>query len=729
MTITDEMLKKINASTIRKHFSEVNRQVRSEFFTKAYLMKSADLKKRFKELFKTHKEDGKIVAYIPKAKLVKNFMDNDEEKIFKKFDIEKFKAKFPKPKEKKVKEKKVKLVIKDKKPKKKKMTKKEIDKQLKKFKKEDDKKKENKKKQNKTDDMFKKKNQKKSPQKLKIDKENIIKVKETLKKTKTVVKDKSLKGKIITDYLRVINLINKYDDKNPIGPFPYSSNPQLDRLGMLYVLKENKNDCFTALFPKPKTGSMSKAQRSYIRRAKKGNWEFTLGVAPGFLANYDGRKDAKKLVDVYLECKKRKKMLIIPMSMIQKKGSFYHRNMLVFNYHRNELERFEPHGGKTGAGDGAAKNISARSDKTVQDKLLKSFNKELKKRGEPELKYVKPEEICPLENTSVEKFLNLDGDFISWFDTGVQSYEGHSKNAVKYTDLKEFLEIKSDKDKIFKNEKWDNIPVVIKSEDGYCSAWSWWWAYNRLKYPKQKGRDLYKDLLNEFLKRIRKKETIRYYIDFQYYSEKSKKWKSQYYNALNYHKGSGKMYGFVGNYNNFLKLPNGPLSKDDLKKYKFNSYWFSSTTGDDPPDFQNGVYRKYIKDKDGKVKKDMEYINRFPQLNDKFRLVKKEFKYQSVEDVKSPFKEYIRRFVSFQVEMATDIVKRMKKGTEAERKSYLIYLFNKSFLSSRKSNVAALKNKGLLPDWYIVLDDNKEDELDNEYLDIWYSDMEKFLKN
>ena len=86
---------------------------------------------------------------------------------------------------------------------------------------------------------------------------------------------------------------------------------------------------------------------------------------------------------------------------------------------------------------------------------MKPINKELKKEKIEQLKFVPSGDICP--SSSLYK--------------GYQSYESKAES------------------KITTQEK-DGVDIRIKDAKGYCLAWSWWYAYLRLKFPKISNEEL-----------------------------------------------------------------------------------------------------------------------------------------------------------------------------------------------------------------------------------------------
>lgn len=157
------------------------------------------------------------------------------------------------------------------------------------------------------------------------------------------------------------------------------------------------------------------------------------------------RKNMDKIQKAVVRCAKRGKMLCIP---VKRSG---HANMLIFNFHRKEVERFEPHG---------------YSDKKGTDKdnlglgaVIKEMNKYFKSELGYEFKYMKPKQIS---NQKIKD----EGDW--------ESYKG-----FQYSDRS------SDMPKTYTLKN-----VVITSAGGYCMAWGYFYFDLRLKFPKLSGGEI-----------------------------------------------------------------------------------------------------------------------------------------------------------------------------------------------------------------------------------------------
>jgi len=210
----------------------------------------------------------------------------------------------------------------------------------------------------------------------------------------------------------------KLSSKEPVETI---SNAMIMPFHMLSVLKKSKNDCSAG-----------------IRGRKLINIETTKA-----LVNYPSSDEIDFIANSYLRCKKRNKMLVIPLNLNTKKRGG-HQNMLIFNYHRKEVERFEPHGSKT-----RWKEVdSSKIDKSLIRRVINRINDKLPQNEK--LTYISPEKVCP---------------------TGFKGYQSYESSIPSK----------------------DTNNVMIKDPRGYCLAWSYFYAFLRLKFPKPSASELIKD--------------------------------------------------------------------------------------------------------------------------------------------------------------------------------------------------------------------------------------------
>jgi hypothetical protein len=208
----------------------------------------------------------------------------------------------------------------------------------------------------------------------------------------------------------------------------YLNNDMSVKVYLLDILRRNNNDCYT--------------------HDQYGNIlnEMLLSGQYSKIVNVP-KKGVEIIVDDYIRCKKKGKMILIPVGL-KPSQSTGHANMLILNYHRNEIELFEPHG----------KRVSKprRLYETLQT-FTDNFNKVLKKKykDEKEMKFVNPDEVCP----SSKQYKIF------------QSYEQGAIDTSKYS------------------KKYD---MRIREPGGYCLAWSMFYADLRLKFPTISNEDLIK---------------------------------------------------------------------------------------------------------------------------------------------------------------------------------------------------------------------------------------------
>jgi len=145
----------------------------------------------------------------------------------------------------------------------------------------------------------------------------------------------------------------------------------------------------------------------------------------------------------YLRCKRRGKMLVLYLSVNDR-----HANIMIFNYHRNEVERFEPHGKRTGI-----RGVdSDRIDSSIKKRLVDEVNKKLP--VNEKLSYIPATKVCP---------------------TGFGNYQHYEQDVPK--------------SKVFSKQ----LNIEISDPNGFCIAWSFFYADLRLKFPKIESSDLIKE--------------------------------------------------------------------------------------------------------------------------------------------------------------------------------------------------------------------------------------------
>ena len=245
-------------------------------------------------------------------------------------------------------------------------------------------------------------------------------------------------GKKINPHIaEILEIFKKMVKDKSDKPVPYimsSASTYMPRMNMLFVLKQTENDC-----------SYSKTELVWYQR-------------------YDNvdRKDIVEIAKAYLRCKKRNKMLVFDIGLRRYDPvPDAHSNALIFNYHRNEIELFEPWGRGIKPFGGT---------KFVQDTkiLAQRINNEIQKidPSEPELKFITPYKVCP-----TKKLYRKYEDFQS------RSIEGSKNKEKRYS------------------KKFD---MEITDPGGFCVAWSFFYLYLRLMFPSSSSDELY-DTFNDVL--------------------------------------------------------------------------------------------------------------------------------------------------------------------------------------------------------------------------------------
>ena len=224
--------------------------------------------------------------------------------------------------------------------------------------------------------------------------------------------------KDIKDLLRIY--IHQSSDK----PVVYRSSGYFHQpLMLLHILEMNHNDCHIKR-------SSDLAKMDYQLFATKETRRYPSADGYVYVKDPILIPLAKKeiILAEYESCKRKGKMLVIPMTI--RYGGGLHSNMLIINFHRNELERFEPHGKKTGGVDAG---ISYSID---------------------------------IECFKLAKYMRLR--YISSENIFSQAHLGKGFQAFDTAPLEEHI----------------RDDYVIKDPRGFCTAWSFFYADIRLKYPQ-----------------------------------------------------------------------------------------------------------------------------------------------------------------------------------------------------------------------------------------------------
>lgn len=149
-------------------------------------------------------------------------------------------------------------------------------------------------------------------------------------------------------------------------------------------------------------------------------------------------------IQMCIECDRR--FVVLPISIYYQSTQVpdvAHANMLFFDLKRMEMERFEPHGERTGwKGKGPTSNFMQRTSDDI-DKALEEWCKMLSKRLKKTVKYFPPSLVCP--------------------NIGFQSKEGDQLAAYR--------------------------GVQSLFDSGSCATWARWYADLRMKHAETKSRE------------------------------------------------------------------------------------------------------------------------------------------------------------------------------------------------------------------------------------------------
>tara|TARA_R110002012_G_scaffold316436_1_gene531390 strand:- start:12899 stop:13945 length:1047 start_codon:yes stop_codon:yes gene_type:complete len=204
------------------------------------------------------------------------------------------------------------------------------------------------------------------------------------------------------------------------------------------------------------------------------------------------RRVANVIVKGIKRCKKDKKVVVLGY------GLDGHFNMLIFNYYRKEVERYEPHGGETGYNRASTR----KADETLKVFLDKYLNPLLFKEGLGMWKYQTLPQSCPLPPKGELKW------------RGIQSVFGKYREPTQSGDLQIPITAKN-----IKKQTGINIKVPIGEPNGWCVAWSLIYLNQRLKNLSSPSADVKKRMrmiLNKYPNRI--KDLLRYVAKQQYTS-------------------------------------------------------------------------------------------------------------------------------------------------------------------------------------------------------------------
>ena len=249
------------------------------------------------------------------------------------------------------------------------------------------------------------------------------------------------------DYLKDLEVMSvgnvfkdTIDGKSIDGVYHWvSRRDEINLLEFGWILKQSKNDCSVPWSVLRETRLYNPSKDDF----KKGWWFNTNKMVEG--------DNPKQIAKAIIDCAKRKKMVALPLSAVNK-GKSAHANMLIWNYHLNSLERYEPHGENWQFGK------NAYEKEWGIPKVNDLVNAELKKQGSSfQFKYYSPIDVCPRPAL-----------FKEFSNTTNQLFTGKNLQAWETSNVKG-------------NKNFEG--VFIKDPSGYCGAFSFLYLWTRLKNP------------------------------------------------------------------------------------------------------------------------------------------------------------------------------------------------------------------------------------------------------
>jgi hypothetical protein len=259
----------------------------------------------------------------------------------------------------------------------------------------------------------------------------------------------------------IVKELLKYDRGDPVDFECYYG---MTWFLYLYVLQKHKNDC---VWNEEISGEKDLSKKI----DEKNLFLFNLfGSKVGLnLASLTNIEVQERIMKKYLECAKRNKILVIPLTLPG------HANMLVFNHKLRQVERYEPHGSGTQGKiqkplDNALKSLA---ELIAKDKTTPNFTQGFR--------FSPSEESCPI--------IPKDFKIYAREGAGLQSYDGT-------------LEQKQQKIRVDGD--------LVKDTEGFCCMWSFLQMDYRLSNPTLKPNKLGTELMKAFKENPR--ESFRRFI-------------------------------------------------------------------------------------------------------------------------------------------------------------------------------------------------------------------------
>jgi len=268
-------------------------------------------------------------------------------------------------------------------------------------------------------------------------------------------------GEITPD--EMVAFVNQYK-RNGVEGVAYSAYDITGEMVWLYLMKKYKNECYI-VFRNPK-------RRTYVSGI-----DITNNGNP-----QQGAVDVPELVSTMKDCLEiNAPLMVIPLTMPK------HQNMMLYRPTANTIERFEPHGERSG-------HLSPEQNEKMDAGLKKFFERKafdpiFKRNGIPAFQYLKPQDLR----------------------------SGKGFQAVENQELREYERTQKKK--------------LGPSYDGFCQMWAFFYLELSMKFPNLTGRQVIdkafeainaRDGANKFLNLITsyvedsEKEIKKLYADFSF---------------------------------------------------------------------------------------------------------------------------------------------------------------------------------------------------------------------
>lgn len=278
-------------------------------------------------------------------------------------------------------------------------------------------------------------------------------------------------------------LMGKYYRGEPVL---YTCESSLEIYFYYQILRRNKNDCAMAIYQNDKLVAIDEVSIDARVRIS-----FDIEQITRF---------NDEIVDTYWKCKENNKILCIPLLVANRR----HLNMLVFNFHRETLEWYEPHGAVY-ANAKLKGNIEYHLGELAEDcgldleLSIASCPKLPKKIKDEALKKIEIYEKKLDDAIGTSKRMKDYRNRLLKYITSQKKLVGDRKGLQSFDGTKEQ-----------KEEKARIAGMYIKDPHGFCCMWSYLYMDFRLKNPKLEPNALGQLLFDKFTDNL--EENIRNFI-------------------------------------------------------------------------------------------------------------------------------------------------------------------------------------------------------------------------